>query len=132
VEAEQRQLSKAQRRAIATLPALVSGLSASEQASAASRKLKHDLMKRRLAQTGLTKLRSGKHLVPATFPDYQLEDELPEGLRTLKSEGSLWKDYKHSMMKRGKLEPRAERRRESKQKGRKTRTVERYDFKRFK
>jgi hypothetical protein len=52
-------------------------------------------------------------------------------LRTLKAEGSLWKDYKQSMMERGKLEPRAERTGEKKRKGRKTKMVERYDFKRF-
>ena len=56
---------------------------------------------------------------------------MSESLRGLKAEGNLFKEFQASALRRGLYEATKKRTGESKKKERKTKSVERFDFKRF-
>jgi nucleolar protein 53 len=70
--------------------------------------------------------------VPKAKVDVQLTEELAEGLRSLKPEGSLWKDWQGSAIRRGKIPAkRAAAAKQAKAKGRREKEVEKYAWKNF-
>ena len=68
---------------------------------------------------------------PKVAPVFQLGDELSDSLRCLRPEGSLWREWQASAMRRGKVEIRKRRLNERKAKGRQERQVERFAWKQF-
>lgn len=107
--------------------------------SLAEKALTLKIRKARVAERGLTRLRSGPSKVPDQPVTYQLGEELADNLRTLTPEGNLWREWVGSSMRRGKLS--VERANESKKggkrggrgkdKGSKTKEVGKFAWKRF-
>jgi nucleolar protein 53 len=122
----------AQRRTIATLPTVVSSLSSAELSSLSERTRRRAERAAKLAANGLTSLYSGPSRVPRPKVDVQLSEELPESLRDLRPEGSLWKDWENSAIRRGKIPAKRQTAaKEAKAKGRREREVEKYAWKNF-
>lgn len=97
------------------------------------------LQKARLAQTGLTRMRSGPTRVPEANVHFQLGEELADNLRTLEPEGNLWREWVGSGMRRGKVpmersnvNKKGGKFGRGKDKGSKTRERETYAYKNFK
>jgi nucleolar protein 53 len=86
----------------------------------------------KLAATGLSSLYSGPSRVPKPKVDVQLSEELPESLRDLRPEGSLWKDWEGSAIRRGKIPAKRQTAaKEAKAKGRGEKEYEKYAWRNF-
>lgn len=98
-----RRALSARTHSVVTAPSLNSSLSTATTLSLSQKVLLAKLRKQRLRTSGLAHFRSGPSKVPTAPISYQTGDELAEGLRTLKPEGNLWRDWLGSGMKRGKI-----------------------------
>jgi nucleolar protein 53 len=120
---------KRDKQLIASLPGVVRSLRRSTLDIDSRRAAHREAQRTALATRGLAGRRVGVARAPAERIDYQVGDELAEGLRTLKPEGNLWRDWQGSVTRRGKVE--APRLRTSEKRRAKTKTVEKHAWKRF-
>ena len=107
LEAQTRQkvrLSKAQRHAISSLSHIVGDIKASDTISLATLHKRKTQLAAKLAETGLAEFRSGPARVPKPKQHFLLSEELPESLRQLKTDGTLWSEWLDSSRRRGKVQ----------------------------
>lgn len=92
------------------LPKLVRGLTAAEREALRARAARKAKRTALVAEYGVRALRGGKPKGLQSIEDrheFQLTEDLTEsGLRGLKPEGNLWRDWSRSNMRRGKLDSR--------------------------
>ena len=122
----QRAHERSQRHAFHTLPGVVRNM---------RRRTKHldEARTERTARENARLASLGVRHAPAPALDFQTGDELAESLRTLRPEGSLFRDWAHSAARRGKVErDHGLGGRTKRAKGRRSKDVERYSFKFFK
>lgn len=99
----QRRADKARTHSVVTAPTVNQTLDESLQLSLEEKAMAAKIRKARLAERGLTRLRSGPARVPDAPVTFQLGEELSDTLRTLQPEGNLWRDWVGSGMRRGKI-----------------------------
>lgn len=98
-----RRASKARIASVVNAPAVNAALTESTELSLAEKALALKTRKAKIAEAGLTRLRSGPSRVPDAPVTFQLGEELADNLRTLTPEGNLWRDWIGSGMRRGKV-----------------------------
>lgn len=107
VQAEMRarsRLTKAQRQALSSLSSINKDLKGSSSISLSQLHKRKSELAARLASSGLAEMRSGPSRVPKPKQSYLLTDELPEGLRQLKTNGNLWNEWLDSSRRRGRVQ----------------------------
>lgn len=97
-------LTKAQRQALSSLSTINKDLKGSSSISLSQLHKRKTELAARLASSGLAEMRSGPNRVPKSKQSYLLTDELPEGLRQLKTNGNLWNEWLDSSRRRGKVQ----------------------------
>lgn len=106
-----RRQAKIMTRSLHELPTIVNSLSIDKAASAKTQITRKTQRANLVSKYGLSAIRGGKPKGLHTIADqhtYQLTQDLTDtGLRGLKPEGNLWKDWQLSGMRRGKLEKKA-------------------------
>ncbi len=127
--AAQRKASRIEAATILHLPALKrreARLAAARAQAAEARRLEKATL---LAKQGLSGVKVGKHKVPRQKIDVQTGDELSESLRTLKTEGNLFRDRYQKLQSRGVIEPRVKQM--PKKRVKKVKAYETHDYKKF-
>jgi hypothetical protein len=97
-------LTKAQRQALSSLSSINKDLKGSSSISLSQLHKRKSELAARLASSGLAEMRSGPSRVPKAKQSYLLTDELPEGLRQLKTNGNLWNEWLDSSRRRGRVQ----------------------------
>lgn len=97
-------LTKAQRQALSSLSVINKDLQGSSSISLSQLHKRKTELAARLASSGLAEMKSGPSRVPKPKQSYLLTDELPEGLRQLKTNGNLWNEWLDSSRRRGKVQ----------------------------
>lgn len=97
-------LTKAQRQALSSLSLINKDIEGSSSISLSQLHKRKTELASRLASSGLAEMRSGPSRVPKPKQSYLLTDELPEGLRQLKTNGNLWNEWLDSSRRRGKVQ----------------------------
>jgi nucleolar protein 53 len=98
-----RRANKARTASVLTAPAVISALDESIELSVAEKAADMKVKRARLADRGLTRFRSGPMRVPDAPVTYQLGEELSENLRTLSTEGNLFRSFMDSTYSRGRM-----------------------------
>lgn len=134
-----RRAAKLRTSSVLTAPSVNATMDSSIELSLAEKAAASVIRRARLADRGLTRLRSGPSRVPDQPVTFQLGEELSDNLRTLTPEGNLWREWVGSGMRRGKVP--VERANESKKggkkggrgrdKGSKMKLKEKYAYKNF-
>lgn len=99
-----KRLTKAQREALSSLSSINKSIQGSSSISLSQLHKRKSELAARLASSGLAEMRSGPSRVPKPKQSYLLTDELPEGLRQLKTNGNLWNEWLDSSRRRGKVQ----------------------------
>jgi nucleolar protein 53 len=98
-----RKAAKLRNASVVTAPSINAEIDESLVLSLAEKALMLKVRKARVAERGLTRLRSGPSRVPDAPVTFQLGEELADNLRTLTPEGNLWREWIGSGMRRGKV-----------------------------
>lgn len=96
-----RRAARIRNQSVLTAPAVNEELDESLELSLEEKALALKVRRARIAERGLTRLRSGPSRVPDAPVTYQLGEELSDNLRTLAPEGNLWREWVGSSMRRG-------------------------------
>lgn len=99
-----KRLTKAHRQAISNLSTIDKDLKGSSSISLSLLHKRKTELAARLTSAGLAEMRSGPNRVPKPKQSYLLTEELPEGLRQLKTNGNLWNEWLDSSRRRGKVQ----------------------------